>query len=69
MVAKLLVHADDRPAAIAAMAAALEGTVVEGVTTNIDLHKKILRWEPFVSGQYTTTTLEQHLASLLAGES
>jgi acetyl-CoA carboxylase biotin carboxylase subunit len=69
MVAKLLVHADDRPAAIAAMSAALEGTVVEGVTTNIDLHKKILRWEPFVSGQYTTTTLEQHLASLLAGES
>ncbi len=61
MVAKLLVHGATRDEALDRMAAALEGTVVEGVTTNIELHKRILAWEVFRSGRYDTTSLESQL--------
>ncbi len=61
MVAKLMVHGSDRADAIARMRAALEQTEIEGVTTNIDLHKAIGRFEPFVDGSYNTTSLEKEL--------
>ncbi|MFM2161632.1 MAG: hypothetical protein RLZZ383_1144 [Pseudomonadota bacterium] len=63
MIAKVLVHAVDRPAALARMKAALADTSVEGPTTNLDLLGRILRWGPFVSGQYDTTSLEAAFAA------
>ncbi len=63
MVAKLIVHGPDRATALERLAAALDRTVVEGVTTNIGLHKRIVRWSDFVSGAYDTTSLERWMAA------
>src|SRR5207245_9875909 len=46
MVAKLIVYADSRPAAIMRMRCALEEYIAEGISTNIALHKKLLVYEP-----------------------
>lgn len=62
MVAKVIVHAPTRLQAIEGMRAALAKTRVEGVKTNIDLHRRILSWPEFVDGRYDTTTLERKLA-------
>jgi acetyl-CoA carboxylase biotin carboxylase subunit len=61
MIAKLIVHGVDRAQAIDRMRAALAASVVEGVTSNLDLHRRILQWAPFVSGRYDTTSLESDL--------
>jgi acetyl-CoA carboxylase biotin carboxylase subunit len=61
MVAKVIAHGPDRRAAIERMKGALEATRIEGVTTNIELHKRILRWNAFTTGQYDTTSLESEL--------
>lgn len=57
MVAKLIVHAADRPSAIQRMLEALSQTVIEGVPTTIPLHKKILADPRFCSGDYDTRFL------------
>ena len=61
MVAKLIVHAPTRDAALAKLDAALAETVIEGVTTNVALHRRILAWDAFQSGVYNTTSLEADL--------
>jgi acetyl-CoA carboxylase biotin carboxylase subunit len=61
MVAKVIVHGADREQAIARMKKALSEMVVEGVTTNLGLHQRILDWEPFRTGRYDTTSLETDL--------
>jgi acetyl-CoA carboxylase biotin carboxylase subunit len=62
MVAKLIVTADSRPAAIMRMRRALEEYIVEGIKTNIAFHKRLLRYEPFVQGRYDTRLVEKLLA-------
>jgi acetyl-CoA carboxylase biotin carboxylase subunit len=62
MVAKLIVFADSRPAAIMRMRRALEEYIVEGIRTNIPFHKKLLGYEPFVQGRYDTRLVEKLLA-------
>jgi acetyl-CoA carboxylase biotin carboxylase subunit len=57
MVAKLVVHAENCPAAIARMEAALSATHIEGVPTTIALHRKILADPRFLSGDYDTRFL------------
>src|SRR5437764_8254773 len=61
MVAKLIVYADSRPAAIMRMRRALEEYIVEGIKTNIPFHKKLLVYEPFVQGRYDTRLVEKLL--------
>ncbi len=61
MLAKLITHASDRTRAIARMRRALVETVVEGISTNVALHRWILEQEPFVSGNYDTHFLETYL--------
>jgi acetyl-CoA carboxylase biotin carboxylase subunit len=58
MVAKVIVHAADRPAAIARMDAALAAMVVEGVPTTIALQRRILADPRFRSGAYDTSFLD-----------
>ncbi|MDP2311792.1 MAG: biotin carboxylase N-terminal domain-containing protein [Pseudomonadota bacterium] len=58
MVAKVIVHAPDRAAAIARMDAALAAMVVEGVPTTIPLQRRILADPRFVAGDYDTTFLD-----------
>jgi len=69
MVAKLIVMADSRPAAIMRMRRALEEYIVEGIKTNIPFHKKLLMYEPFVQGRYDTRLVEKLLAESVAENS
>jgi acetyl-CoA carboxylase biotin carboxylase subunit len=59
LVAKLTVWDEDRPAAIARAVRALRETYLEGVPTTRDLALEVLASEPFCSGDYSTSTLEQ----------
>ncbi len=59
MIAKLIVHARTREAAIARMRRALEMMVVEGIKTTIPLHIKIMNDENFQKGNFSTKFMEE----------
>ena len=59
LVAKLVVWDADRPARDRARRARLRETIVEGVPTTRDLALEVLASEPFRSGEYSTSTLEE----------
>jgi acetyl-CoA carboxylase biotin carboxylase subunit len=61
MIAKLIVHGDNRDLAIAASEKALEDFRVEGVKTTIPIHQRILSEPDFRDGRYDTTWLERIL--------
>jgi acetyl-CoA carboxylase, biotin carboxylase subunit len=61
MLAKLIAHAKDRPRALARMRRALGETVIEGIRTNVALHRWILKQPAFVGGIYDTHFLEENL--------
>ncbi|HEY5294223.1 MAG TPA: acetyl-CoA carboxylase biotin carboxylase subunit [Gaiellaceae bacterium] len=65
MIAKLIVWDADRPSAIARAERALSETIIEGVPTTRDLARMVLASEPFVSGDYSTSTLD-HLRRVTA---
>jgi len=67
MVAKLIVQADNRPAAIMRMRRALQEYIVEGIKTNIPFHRRLLTYEPFVQGRYDTRLVERLLAEPVPG--
>ena len=58
MLAKLIIHAEDREAAIRRMGAALREFIVHGVTTNIDFMQSLLAHADFHNGQVTTRWVE-----------
>ena len=61
MIAKLLVHAPDRASAVKAMLHALEDFEVEGIETNIDFHRFVMRHPDYIAGQVNTRWLETTL--------
>jgi acetyl-CoA/propionyl-CoA carboxylase biotin carboxyl carrier protein len=61
MIAKLIVHAEDRDRCLARSKRALEHFDVEGVATTIPFHRLMLDDEAFVSGSHTTKYLDQEL--------
>jgi acetyl-CoA carboxylase biotin carboxylase subunit len=61
LVAKIIVHGDERGEAIARMQRALGETIVEGVKTTIPYHLKLLSDPAFLAGQYTLPRLDQPL--------
>jgi acetyl-CoA carboxylase biotin carboxylase subunit len=61
MLAKLIVHAPDRQQAIRRMQRALGECVIEGIQTNIPLHRWLLKQPAFISGKYDTHFLEASL--------
>lgn len=61
MIAKLIVHAETREAAIARMSRALDELVISGVKTTIPLHKKILADPEFQKGDYNIHWLEHFI--------
>ncbi len=63
LLAKLIVHAEDRPTAIARMQRALGEYVIQGIRTNIPLHRAVLAEQDFVAGAYDTRLVERLLAS------
>jgi acetyl-CoA carboxylase biotin carboxylase subunit len=58
LLAKLVVHAPARDAAIELALAAVDGFTAEGVRTNLLLHRHILMSAPFRAGEYTTALLQ-----------
>jgi acetyl/propionyl-CoA carboxylase alpha subunit len=62
LLAKLIVHAEDRAAAIRRMLTALDQTVVLGLTTNLDFLKAILTHPDFQSGMATTHFIERNFS-------
>ncbi len=64
MLAKLVVHAADREAAIARMLEALGRTVLLGVETNLDYLARVLDHRAFRDGRLHTGFLKEHAAAL-----
>lgn len=61
MIAKLIVTAADRAAAVARLEAALSRFEIEGITTNLPLLRLLVRHPDFVTNQIHTKWLEQTL--------
>lgn len=61
MICKLIAHGHDRNQAIARMQVALDEMVLNGITTNIPLHKWLVRDAGFVKGGFNIHYLEKRL--------
>ena len=67
LIAKLIVHDEDRPSALRRVVRALEELRVEGIPTTRELALEVLRSDGFASGDYSTGYLDEmeaHLPSL-----
>jgi urea carboxylase len=58
MIAKLIVHAPTRAEALAAMQAALDGSRIDGIETNLRWLREVVRTGAFVSGEVSTRLLD-----------
>ncbi len=59
LICKLICQGRNRTEAIQRMLRALDEFVIEGITTTIDLHKKILRHEKFISSDFDVNWLSK----------
>ena len=66
MIAKLIVHAPTRNAAIMRMRRALEEFVIEGVQTTIPLHQQIISQQEYIDGMYNIHWLEHYMKDKLS---
>ncbi|MDR3371727.1 urea carboxylase [Rhodoferax sp.] len=62
MLAKLIVHADDRAGAMRKLEDALNNTHVAGLECNLDYLRTVMRFEPFTQGRHTTRSLSTFIA-------
>jgi acetyl-CoA carboxylase biotin carboxylase subunit len=62
MIGKIIVHGDTRAQALARMRTALSETVVEGINTNIALHRELVADAKFIEGGTSIHYLEGWLA-------
>ena len=60
LIAKLVVHAPSRPEAVRRMERALEMFIVEGVSTSISLHQRIMKEPDFLAGRLDTGFMERY---------
>jgi len=63
MIGKIIVHGDNRDQALARMRTALAETLVEGIQTNIPLHRELMVDAKFVQGGTNIHYLEEWLAA------
>jgi acetyl-CoA carboxylase, biotin carboxylase subunit len=63
MIGKVIAYGDTREQALARMRVALSEMVVEGIQTNIPLHRELLNDEKFVLGGTNIHYLEERLAA------
>jgi acetyl-CoA carboxylase biotin carboxylase subunit len=61
LIAKLIVKADTRLEAIKRMYRALDEFIIEGIHTTIPFHKKVMRNEKFIEGDFDTSFIDKHL--------
>ena len=59
LICKLICHGRNRTEAIQRTLRSLDEFIIEGVTTTIELHKKILSHEKFVSSEFSTNWLDR----------
>ena len=59
MVAKIIAHAPNRETAMTHLMSALNETAIQGVETNLEYLKQIIRSQPFQNGQVSTQYLSQ----------
>ena len=59
LICKLICHGRNRTEAIQRTLRSLDEFVIEGVTTTIELHKKILSHEKFISSEFDTNWLDR----------
>lgn len=64
LLAKLIVWAETREAAIARMQRALDEYIIEGLATTIPFHKRLLRHEGFIRGETYTRFLQEEAVAL-----
>ncbi len=64
LLAKLIVWAETRDLAIARMQRALDEFVIEGITTTIPFHQRLLAHDRFISGDTYTRFIQEEAASL-----
>jgi len=69
MIGKLICFGDTRTKALARMSVALSEMVVEGIQTNIPLHRELMVDEKFVQGGTSIHYLEKRLAARLPKQS
>ena len=62
MICKIIAHGQNREAAIARMRVALDEMVLDGIKTNIPLHKWLLTDQGFIEGGFNIHYLEKRLA-------
>ncbi len=65
MTAKIIAYAPTRLEALRKMRRAIEETIIDGVTTNIELIHLILYHPEFIKGTYTVSFIENHLDEIL----
>ena len=63
LILKLISRGEDRNEAISIMKRALNEIIIEGIDTNINLHKWILKQDIFTTGQYNTNWLEKNISN------
>lgn len=65
LLAKLIVHGQDREEAIARAKRALDELTIEGVATTIPFHKRVMENEAFIAGDATTDFIETQMGDVL----
>ncbi|MDR7142230.1 acetyl/propionyl/methylcrotonyl-CoA carboxylase subunit alpha [Rhizobium sp. BE258] len=66
LIAKLIVHGDNRQTALSGLRSALEASRIEGTVSNLAFLANLTRQEDFVSGHPDTGLIERNLDSLTA---
>ena len=62
LILKLISKGKDRKESISVMRRALNEIIIDGINTNIDLHKWILDQSVFLKGEYNTNWLEKNIS-------
>ena len=58
LIGKIIVYGNNREQSMSKMQVALSDTIVEGINTNISLHRELLNDENFISGNFSINFLE-----------
>jgi acetyl/propionyl-CoA carboxylase alpha subunit len=64
MISKLVVWGEDRPRALARMRRALDEYAVRGIETNLAFHRRCVRHDAFIAGEYDTGFIGRNAAEL-----
>jgi acetyl-CoA carboxylase biotin carboxylase subunit len=67
LLGKLIAHAPTRPEAVAILRRALDELTIDGISTTIDMHRRIVRHPDFIAARVDTTWVERVLLAGKAG--